>query len=156
MKKPMNTLIVILIAVVVAYLFLSHKPTHYSVDELKSWFSSRLIDIAAGLESDIDKDNKGEYRHAGLQTFDKRGEITYLLRDKNNARFEISEFHELKIQDILGTEGYQKLKDKAQLLNLSIHLKENQVLVKGVESFDEPEEHIDDYPRYFSVTISGW
>ena len=156
MKKPMSTFVMLLIAAGIAYLVLFNKPYHYSEEDLKKWFSSKLIEISENIEKDIEKDNKGEYRHAGLQTFDKQGQITYLLIDKNYARFDISDSNSLVATDIIQTSGYKQLEDKINNLNLSMRLEEKDVDGDDVETFDEMDEYIDDFPRYYTVTISGW
>lgn len=156
MKKTMSTFIVILLAAGIVYLALFHKPQHHSEAELKKWFGSKLSDIAAGLEADIEKDKQGEYAHAGKQSFEHRGKITYMLRDKQLARFEVSDKNDISPQDIMATEGYKTLAEKAQTLNLSIRLEENMVEGDGADTFDELDEYVDDFPRYYTVTISGW
>ena len=81
--------------------FLYHKPVNHTETELKNWFDSHLRQIAMKLETDIAKDKKGEYPHAGRQTFEKRGKITYVLLDKNHSRFDISDKNMLTTQDIM-------------------------------------------------------
>ena len=152
----MSTLILILVAASIAYLVLFHKPYRYTESDLKKWFSSKLIEISMNLEKDIEKDKKGEYVHAGLQTFDKRGAITYLLVDKHYARFDVSDTNSLSKVDILATVGYAALESKVNDLSLVIQLEEKDVEGDGVVSFDDMDEYIDDYPRYYVVTISGW
>jgi hypothetical protein len=156
MKNIMSTFVFILLVVGVAYLAIFHKPSHHSEAELKKWFSAKLMEITAGLESDIEKDEAGEYPHAGKQSFAKRGSITYILRDKNNTRFDISDRNSLRSQDIMQTVGYKALEQKADTLNLVIRLDENAVEGDGVNSFNELDEYTDDFPRYYTVTISGW
>lgn len=156
MKKIMPTLIIILLVVGIAYLVIFHKPQNHSEAELKKWYSSRLSSIADDLEVDIKKDSEGGYAHAGIQTFEKRGVINYILRDKNHERFEISDKNNISAKDIMDTDGYNKLQKKTRELNLSIRLEEKNVKGDGVETFDELDEYIDDFPRYYTVTISGW
>ena len=152
----MSTLVIILLIAGIAYLAIYHKPHSHSEAELKKWFSSKLSDIADNLEGDIKKDKDGEYAHAGEQSFEKRGAINYILRDKNYARFEISDKNNISLKDIMNTDGYNKLDAKARDLNLSIRLEEKYVEGDGVETFNELDEYIDDFPRYYTVTISGW
>lgn len=152
----MSTFIFILLAAGIVYLALFHKPHQYSTAELKNWFSSRLSEIAAGLEADIEKDKQGEYPHAGRQSFDRRGEITYVLRDKNLARFDISDKTALSAQDIMTTDGYRLLESKVHSFGLSMLLEEKNVEGDGVNTFNEIDEYIDDFPRYYTVTVSGW
>lgn len=156
MKKPMATFILTLIVAGIAYLAIFHRPQHHSITELRNWFSKELSNIAANLEQDIDKDIKGEYPHEGKQSFSKRGMITYVLLDKNRSRFDISDRHALTSRDITETEGYKHLIAKIRELSLSILLEEINVDGDGVESFSELDEYTNDYPRYYTVTISGW
>lgn len=152
----MSTFILILVVASIAYLILFHKPYHYTESDLKKWFSSKLIEISVNLENDIEKDKKGEYAHAGQQTFDKRGAITYLLVDKHYARFDVSDTNRLSTNDIIGTVGYETLESKAHDLGLVIQLEEKDVEGDGVVPFNDIDEYIDDYPRYYVVTLSGW
>lgn len=152
----MSTFILILLAAGFLYLVIFNKPQHQSEAELKQWFGSKLSDIAVKLESDIEKDKKGEYPHAGKQSFDKRGEIIYTLLDKNYARFDISDKNFLSAKDIIETEGYKALDRKARELNLLVRLDEREVEGDGVDTFNELDEYIDDFPRYYTVTVSGW
>ena len=78
------------------------------------------------------------------------------MRDKNYTRFEISDKNNISVKDIMDTDGYNKLDAKARDLNLSIRLEEKYVEGDGVETFNELDEYIDDFPRYYTVTISGW
>ena len=152
----MSTLVIILLVAGIAYIAIYHKPHNHSEAELKKWFSSKLSDIADNLEGDFKKDKDGEYAHAGKQSFEKRDAIDYILRDKNYARFEISDKNNISMKDIMDTDGYNKLDAKARDLNLSIRLEEKYVEGDGVETFNELDEYIDDFPRYYTVTISGW
>lgn len=156
MNKAMSTFIFILLVAGFVYLVLFNKPQHHTEDELRRWFSSKLFDIAANLEKDIERDKKGEYPHSGKQSFDKRGGIVYTLLDKNYARFDISDQNLLDTKGIMQTEGYKNLDSKVRELKLSIQLEENDVEGDGVDTFNEMDEYIDDYPRYYTVTISGW
>ena len=113
----MSTLVIILLVAGIAYLAIFHKPHNHSEAELKKWFSSKLSDIADNLEGDINKDKDGEYAHAGKQSFEKRGAINYILRDKNNARFEVSDKNNIRVKDIMDTDGYKILDAKARDLN---------------------------------------
>lgn len=152
----MSNVIFILLAAGIIFLALYHKPVNHTKADLKKWFNSRLQEIAKNLDTDINKDKDGEYPHAGVQTFEKRGMITYVLLDKNHSRFEISDKNALTRQDLLETAGYRKLEKKVQQLNLKLRLEENIVDGDGVDSFNSLDEYVDDIPRYYSVTISGW
>ncbi len=156
MNKTMSTFVIIALLAGFAYLVFIKKSQWHSDEELSRWFSSKLSDIAERLEHDIELDKKGEYPHAGRQSFDKRGMIVYTLLDKAYARFDVSDKNAIGTLDIMETEGYKKLDAKVRELNLSIRLQEQQVEGDDVESFDELDEYIDDFPRYYTVTIDGW
>jgi len=156
MKNKMTTFILILLVAAIAYLALFHKPQQHSPAELKKWFSSKLSEIAAGLEQDIEKEKKGEYPHAGKQSFDSRGMIIYVLRDKHYARFDISDKNALSAQDIMDTDGYRELQAKVAALKLALRVEEKAVEGDGVNTFNEIDEYIDDFPRFYTVTVSGW
>jgi hypothetical protein len=156
MKNTMSTFVIIFLVAGIAYLAIFHKPHDHSDAELKKWFSSRLSDIADKLEADIKKDEAGEYAHDRMQSCEKRGVIDYVLRDKRYARFDVSDKNNITVQDIMDTDGYYKLEARVRGLNLSIRLEEKNVEGDGVETFNELDEYIDDFPRYYTVTISGW
>lgn len=156
MNKPMSTFIFLLIIAGVIYLAVFNKPHNHSEAELKKWFSSKLSEITASLERDIEKDIEGEYPHAGKQSFSRRGSITYVLRDKRYKRFDISDKNALRTQDIIETDGYRALEEKVQTLDLAVRLDEKEVEGDDVDTFNELDEYIDDFPRYYTVTVSGW
>lgn len=146
----MTTVIISLLAVGFIYLVFFHKPVNPTEDELKSWFSLKLSDIANILEKDIEEDNKGLYAHADQHSFKKHGEIIYTLLNKNGARFDISDKNPINIKSIMTTDGYKQLDQKVKSLNLTITLEENEI-----NTYDD-DEYIVDHLRYFTVTISGW
>ena len=156
MKGNMNTILIIFFICCIAYLALFHRRGQDSAAELKQWFSGQLVIISEGLEKDIALDKQGHYPHSGKQSFTPKGSITYTLLDKNRSRFELSQFSELTSNDIESTQGYQQLKDKAEDLGLSVRLDEIEVEGDGVQTWNELDEYINDYPRFYTVTISGW
>lgn len=156
MKGDMNTLIVILLICGIAYLAFFHKAKDDSVPELKNWFSNQLLSISDNLENDIELDRQGHYAHPGKQSFQPRGSITYTLLDKNLSRFELSQFNELTSADIESTPGYTHLRDTAEQLGLEVSLDEVEVEGDGVETWHELDEYVYDFPRFYTVTVSGW
>lgn len=156
MKSNMSTIVLVVLVLGVLYLAVFNKSRHHSIADLEKWLSSQLTGIALNLESDIEKDMRGEYPHAGKQVFDKRGMITYVLHDKNYTRFDISDKNLLSTQDLLNTAGYKKLDAKARSLGLSVLLEEKNVEGDGVDTFNELDEYTDDFPRYYTITVSGW
>jgi len=156
MKDNMNTILIISLICGIAYLALFHRPRQETPAELKQWFSDQLVIISEDLEKDIALDKQGHYPHSGKQSFEPKGSITYTLLDKNRSRFELSQFSELTQGDIESTQGYQQLKDKTEGLGLSIRLDEIEVEGDGVQTWNELDEYVDDYPRFYTITISGW
>lgn len=156
MKDNMNTLIIIVLLCGIAYLVLFHRPKHDSVPELKHWFSTRLTAISENLGKDIEQEKQGLYPHPGRQSFESTGRITYVLLDKNLSRFELSQFSELTAGDIESTTGYEQLRDTVGSLGLDMKLEEVEVEGDGVETWHELDEYVYDFPRYYTVTISGW
>lgn len=156
MKDSMNTILIILLICGIAYLAIFHRPKQDTVPELKQWFSHQLTTISEGLEKDIEMDKSGRFRHAGRQSFESRGSITYILLDKNLSRFELSQFSELSADDIRSTQGYSQLRDKVADMGLKISLDEIEVEGDGVETWNELDEFVYDFPRYYSITVSGW
>ena len=155
-NKNMSTLILVLALLLIAYMIFNHRPHQVSVTELGSWFSVKLDEIASKAETDISLEKQGHYRHKGMSNFASIGKITYELLDKDYSRFDISELHAFQLKDMESTEGYQRLlawADKA-----GVHVEFGEVVTEGdnVTSWDEVDEYIDDIPRYYTVTLSGW
>ena len=156
MKYNMNTILIILLICGIAYLAIFHRARDASVPELQQWFSKQLITISENLEQDIEKDRQGHYVHNGRQSFEPKGSITYTLLDKNLSRFELSQFNELTPANIESTPGYRRLSDKVDSLGLNVRLDEIQVEGDGVETWNELDEYVHDFPRFYTVTVSGW
>ena len=156
MKDGMTTFLMIVLVGGLAYLVFFNRPKHDSVEELKTWFSSQLVSISENLERDIKQDEQGHYAHQGKQSFVPQGSITYTLLDKNLSRFELSQFSELAPEDIESTHGYQKLKANVDRLGLDMRLDEIEVEGDGVQTWNELDEYVDDIPRYYTITVSGW
>ena len=155
-SNKMSYLIVLVLILAIAYIAINHRPKHPSVAELSEWFSVKLDEIAKNAATDIALEKQGHYRHKGMQTFASVGKITYELIDKNYSRFELSELHAFDLQNIESTEGYQRLRTWAQEAGVSLELNEVITEGDGISSWDEVDEYIDDVPRYYTVTLSGW
>lgn len=156
MKDNMTTVLIVVLLCGIAYLAIFHKPKQEKVPELKQWLSNELTKISAGLEHDIEQDRKGHYPHAGRQSFEPKGSITYTLLDKGMSRFELSQFSELAPGDIEATPGYQTLKQAADRLGLKLDLEEVEVEGDGVDTWNELDEYVYDIPRFYNITVSGW
>ena len=156
MKVNMNTILIIVLICGIVLLALYHRPEHDSVAELKKWFSGQLTAISADLANDIERDQQGQYPHPGKPSFKPKGSITYTLLDKNLSRFELSQFSELTAEDVKSTAGYAQLKAVVEELGLNMTLEEVEVEGDGVESWFELDEYVYDFPRFYTITISGW
>jgi len=156
MKDNMNILLVIVLICGIAYLAFFHRPEHDTVAELRQWYSTQLAAIGENLENDIELDRQGQYPHPGKQSLAPRGSITYTLLDKNLSRFELSQFSELSAVDVESTPGYAQLRDIAGRLGLSMRLNEIEVEGDGVETWHQLDEYVYDFPRFYTITISGW
>ena len=156
MKVNMNTLLIVALIFGIAMLVLFHRPKQDNVAELKQWFSKQLTVISDNLERDIELEKLGQYPHPGKQSFESKGSITYTLLDKNLSRFELSQFSELSAEDVESTAGYALLSDTAGRLGVKMQLTEIEVEGDGVETWHELDEYVYDFPRFYSVTVSGW
>lgn len=156
LKDNMNTLLVVALLFGIAYLAFFYKSKDVSAPEILQWFSSQLSKISENLADDIELDRKGHYLHEGKQSFEPRGRITYTLLDKNLSRYELSQFTQLTMRDIESTPGYQELKATVAGMGLNLELEEVEVAGDGVETWHELDEYVYDFPRYYTVTVSGW
>lgn len=138
------------------YLFFFNKPRHHSSEELEAWFNMQLQRVTQNLEQDIEKDKQGQYPHAGKQTFEPRGSITYHLLDKQYSRFDLSEHDAISRDAIMAGRAWSELLAKAEQLGLSVSLDEVQIDGDEVDSYESLDEYIDDIQRYYTVTVTGW
>lgn len=155
-NKNMSTLILVIALLIVAYMVFNHRPHQVSVAELSQWFSVKLDGVTQNAERDISLEKQGHYRHKGMSDFASIGKITYELLDKDYSRFDISELNEFKLKDLESTEGYQRLIAWASEEGIQVELGEIVTEGDGVTSWDDVDEYIDDIPRYYTVTLSGW
>ncbi len=156
LKKNMSTFFLVVVMLLVVYMIYNHRPGQVSVEELSNWFSARFDEISANAEADISLEKQGHYRHKGMQNFASIGKITYELLDKNYSRFELAELQAITKKDLESTEGFRRLKRWAGEAGVSVKLAEVTTEGDGVTSWDDVDEYIDDIPRYYTVTLSGW
>ncbi len=124
--------------------------------DLLAWINHQLTQINQTLGTDIENEKKGFYPHPGKQEYQSKGEIEYLLLDKQGKRLELSRHDLLTLQDIKSTDGYQLLETTAQSLAVILSIKEHEVDGDGVESTLELDEYSDDVQRYYSIRVYGW
>jgi hypothetical protein len=54
------------------------------------------------------------------------------------------------------TENYQRLKSLVNDAGYTIELKEINIDADGIETYEELDDYIDNYERYYIIVISGW
>lgn len=126
-----------------------------------AWINHFLISISESIEQDIRTEKLGFYPHPENQqalntAADSLGYLKYTINDKYGQRLELSQFSLVSCNSIKSTDNYKKLKTLVESAAYTIELKEIEVDGDGVETYDELDEFIDDYERYFVIHISGW
>jgi len=121
-----------------------------------NWINHCLASIIETVAGDIEKEKQGLFLHAENQTAASLGYIQYLINDKNGNRLELSQFSLVSCNSIKMTENYQKLKSIVKDLGFIIELKEINIDGDGVETYEELDDFLDDFARYFIIQISGW
>lgn len=125
------------------------------------WINQSLIPIIDTVAADIETEKLGFYPHpeneqALNERADSLGYIRYILKDKSGKRLELSQFSLVSCNSIKMTENYQKLKKQVNDAGYVIELKEINIDGDGIQIYEELDDYIDDYARYFIIVISGW
>jgi len=125
------------------------------------WINHSLIPIIEKVNDDIETEKLGFYPHPENQQAlnekaDSLGYIQYLIKDKAGGRLELSQFNLVSCNSIKMTENYQKLKSLVNEAGNVIELKEINIDGDGIETYEELDDYIDNYERYFIIVISGW
>ena len=125
------------------------------------WINHSLITITENVFDDIETEKLGFFPHpeneqALNERADSLGYIQYIIKNKAGGRLELSQFSLVSCNSIKMTENYQKLKSMVNEAGYSIELKEINIDGDGIETYEELDEYIDDYERYFTIVISGW
>ena len=125
------------------------------------WINYSLTAILDKVADDIEREKLGFYPHpeneqALNERADSLGYIQYILKDKAGGRLELSRFSLVSCNSIKMTENYQKLKSLVNEDGYTIELKEVNIDGDGIETYEELDEYIDDFERYFIILISGW
>lgn len=124
--------------------------------DLIKWLDFHIAQISQQIATDIEKEQKGFYKHDGKTDYSSKGFIEYTLNEKTGARLQIPENSLLSLNDIKSTEGYQQLLAETGSLGFRLTLNEFNVDGDDVESSDEMDEYIDDEERYFVIRVFGW
>ena len=125
------------------------------------WINHSLRHILDTVQHDIENEKQGLFVHLENPIKDSYkakslGYVQYEIKDKTGKRLELPRFSLVSLNSIKMTENYQKLKDLVEKDGYEIALKEINIDGDGVETYEELDEYIDDFERYFIITISGW
>ncbi len=110
---------------------------------------------------DIKTEKLGFYPHPENQqalneTADSLGYIRYIIEDERGQRLELSQLNLVSCNSIKMTENYRQLKSLINDAGYNIELKEINIDANGVESYEDPEENMAEFARYFTIVVSGW
>lgn len=167
----MNLFLKLLNATGLGYLFEPRIDDEQERQDVIDWIDQYLQTVVASAENDIAKEKKGEFslledqhdidaKTIDAKTIDAQtqslGYIQYLIKDKTGKRLELSQFSLVSRNSIKMTESYQKLKAFTDANGYLIELKEVNIDEKGEDTLEELDDHLDDFERYFVITISGW
>ncbi len=125
------------------------------------WINHFLLSILQSVINDIELEKQEFYPHPENQhainpTAGSLGYIRYIIKDKTDKRLELSQFSLVSCNSIKMTENYQKLKSLVNNTGYDIELKEINIDGDGIETYNELDDYIDDFERYFVILISGW
>jgi len=125
------------------------------------WINHSLIPVIEKVNDDIETEKLGFYPHPENQQAlnekaDSLGYVQYIIKDKAGGRLELSQFNLVSCNSIKMTENYQKLKFLVNEAGYVIELKEINIDGDGIETYEELDDYIDNYERYFIIVISGW
>ena len=157
----MNLFLKLIDATGLGYLFEPRIDDEKERQEVIDWIDQYLHTVVASAENDIAKEKKGGFslledqrdNHAKTQSL---GYIQYLIKDKTGGRLELSQFSLVSRNSIKMTGSYQKLKAFTDDNGYVIELKEINIDETGNDTFEKLDDHLDDFERYFVITISGW
>jgi len=125
------------------------------------WINHSLLSILDTVQQDIENEKQGLFAHLENPIKDSYkarslGYVQYEIKDKTGKRLELPRYSLVSLNSIKMTDNYQKLKDLVESDGYEIALKEINIDGDGVETYAELDEYIDDFERYFIITISGW
>ena len=125
------------------------------------WINQFIASIIEHVEKDIETEKFGFYPHPENQQAlnekaDSLGYIQYTIKDKTGKRLELSQLNLVSCNSIKMTENYKALKKIVDDAGYTIELKEIDIDADGVETYEEIDEYIDLFERYYVITLSGW
>ena len=125
------------------------------------WINHYIGRILDRIDEDIQTEKLGfhphpENRQALNERADSLGYLQYIIEDKAGKRLELSQLNLVSCNSIKMTDNYIRLKQKLNDAGYIIELKEIDIDGDGVETYNEIDEYLDEFYRYFVITISGW
>ena len=125
------------------------------------WINHSLLPVIEKVGDDIEKEKLGFFPHpenlnALNERADSLGYIQYIIKNKTGERLELSQFNLVSCNSIKMTENYQRLKSLVNDTGYTIELKEINIDADGIETYEELDDYIDNYERYYIIVISGW
>lgn len=125
------------------------------------WINHSLLPLVDKVTDDIKMEKLGFFPHpenlnALNDRADSLGYIQYIIKNKTGERLELSQFNLVSCNSIKMTENYQKLKSLVNDAGYMIELKEINIDGDGIETYEELDDYVDNYDRYFIIVISGW
>jgi hypothetical protein len=125
------------------------------------WINHSLLPLVGKVTDDIETEKLGFFPHpenldALNERADSLGYIQYIIKNKTGGRLELSQFNLVSCNSIKMTENYQKLKSLVNDAGYTIELKEINIDGDGIETYEELDDYVDNYDRYFLIVISGW
>jgi hypothetical protein len=125
------------------------------------WINHSLLPLVGKVTDDIETEKLGFFPHpenldALNERADSLGYIQYIIKNKTDGRLELSQFNLVSCNSIKMTENYQKLKSLVNDAGYTIELKEINIDGDGIEIYEELDDYVDNYDRYFLIVISGW
>ena len=125
------------------------------------WINHYLLSLIGKVSDDIETEKLGFFPHpenlnALNERADSLGYVQYIIKNKTGERLELSQFNLVSCNSIKMTENYQRLKTLVNDAGYTIELKEINIDSDGIETYEELDDYIDNYDRYFLIVISGW
>ncbi len=120
-----------------------------------------ISSLGTNIDTDIESEKLGFYPHpenerALNENADSLGYVRYILCDEDGKRLEIPQLNLVSCNCIKMTEAYRLLKSHINNAGYDIELKEIAIDSQGIEAYQDIDEHLDEYMRYFVIHISGW
>ena len=115
-----------------------------------------LGDILQNIESDIETEKQGLFKHPENPIEGSLGYLQYIINKPSGEKLILPRFSLVSCNSIKMTDTYRRLKDLLAESGYVIELKEVNIDYQGNDTYAQPADIFDDFERYFVVQISGW